>query len=189
MIVYSATAGGFFSTSIHGSSIPSDAVEISSEEYYALLDGQSAGSRIVPNDNGRPVLLEPSPVSAATRRATIKVIIDTAAGSARARYVSAGQLIEEEYRLALQQTQQWRAAGSPSDSVPQAIQDWADAANITAEEAVVSIEQTDAAWQQVLLNIRQARLAGKAAIDAAPDDADFIAIAQPYIDQLAAMQP
>jgi hypothetical protein len=123
------------------------------------------------------------------RRASAKRAVDQAAGNARARYVSPGQLVEEEYRLALQQTQAWRDAGSPADQVPAAIQDWADAAGITAEQAATSIEQTAAAWESVLLQIRQVRLAGKAAVDAAGDADDFAAIAQPFIDQLDAMQP
>lgn len=67
--------------------------------------------------------------------------------------------------------------------------DWATASGITAEEAAVSIEQTAAAWETVLLTIRKLRLDGKVAVDNAADDADFTAIAQPYIDQLNAMQP
>lgn len=122
-------------------------------------------------------------------RLRAKRLIDDAAGNARARYVSAGQLVEEEYRLALQQTQAWRDAGSPADQVPPAIQAWADAAGITAEQAATSIEQTTAAWESVLLQIRQIRLAGKAAVDAAGDADDFAAIAQPFIAQLDAMQP
>lgn len=126
---------------------------------------------------------------AADRRKYAKTAIDTAAGTARQRYVSAGQLVEEEYRLALQQTKDWRAAGNPAEQVPPAIQDWADATGMTAEQAASSIEQTAAAWETVLLQVRQIRLAGKAAIDAAADTDDFAAIAKQYIDQLEAMQP
>lgn len=188
-VFYSPTAGGFYTREIHGDSIPGDAVEITEAEHAALIEGQSQGKRIVVDESGRPVLVDPPPVPAAERRATAKRAVDQAAGNARARYVSAGQLVEEEYRLALQQTQAWRDAGSPADQVPAAIQDWADAAGITAEQAATSIEQTAAAWEAVLLQIRQVRLAGKAAVDAAGDAEDFAAIDQPFIDQLDAMQP
>jgi len=134
-------------------------------------------------------LFEEPPLPAAERRATAKTSIDTAAGAARARYVSAGQLVAEEYRLALEQTEQWRAAGNPADSVPAAISDWAITAGITDEEAAIDIERTAAAWEQVLLAIRQQRLAGKVAVDSAADDADFAVVAQPYIDQLNKMKP
>lgn len=210
---YSQATKGFYSPDIHGSYFIeqvqadehgatvdrrlspdpdgpiADAVEITEAEYRALIEGQGQGKQIKPDEDGRPALVDPPPVPAAERRATAKRAIDTAAGSARARYVSAGQLVEEEYRLALQQTQAWRDAGSPAGQVPAAIQDWADAAGITAEQAATSIEQTAAAWESVLLQIRQVRLAGKAAVDAAGDADDFAAIAQPFIDQLGAMQP
>jgi hypothetical protein len=186
---YSQATGGFYLLEMHSEEIPADAVEISAEEHSFLIEGQSKGKQIQPDENGYPILVDPPPIPVVERRATAKRAVDTAAGNARARYVSAGQLIEEEYRLALQQTLQWRTAGSPAESVPQAIQNWATAAGITAEEAATSIEQTAAAWETVLLTIRKLRLDGKVALDNAADDADFTAIAQPYIDQLNAMQP
>jgi len=186
---YSKSKNGFYDQSINGENMPDDVVIITDSEYRALMDGQNQGKQIQADENGRPILVDPPPVPAAERRASTKRAVDTAAGNARARYVSAGQLIEEEYRLALQQTQQWRAAGNPPNSVPQAIQDWATATGITAEEAAVSIEQTAAAWETVLLTIRKLRLDGKVAVDNAADDADLAAIAQPYIDQLNAMKP
>lgn len=121
-----------------------------------------------------------------------KQAIDTAAGNARQRYVSVGQMVEEEYRLALNQTKEWRAAGSPPDSVPDSISGWATAKGITDEAAATDIEQTAAYWDSVLLTIRQIRLSGKAAVDAAVDlgtHDDMMNVAQPYIDQLDAMQP
>lgn len=186
---YSKTTNGFYDAALHGRAMPADAVEISEATYNALLAGQATGQEIRADASGMPVLAEPRRASATERRASAVGAIDTAAGAARARFVSAGQFIEEEYRLALQHVQQWRVADNPADAVPQAVQDWADAAGMTAEAAALSIEQTDAAWQQTLLCIRQARLAGKAAINAAPDDADFAAVAQPWIEQLAALRP
>lgn len=90
-IYYSAGTGGFYDPMIHdalflceehvntdqetGETIdrwceytpdPSgpiaDAVEITSEEQAALLAGQSAGQRIVADENGRPVLADPPPI-------------------------------------------------------------------------------------------------------------------------------
>lgn len=189
MYYYSAKTGGFYDSTINGDDIPHDVIEISKHEHARLLSGQSAGKRIVVGDDGRPALADPIPLPASQRRAIAKRTIDTAAGNARARFVSAGQLVEEEYRLALQQTLEWRASGSPSDAVPPAIQDWADSSGMSAEDAAQNIEQTAANWEGVLLQIRKIRLAGKASVDEADDEADFAAIAQPYIDQLDAMQP
>lgn len=40
---------------------PSDAVEITSEQYAALLEGQSNGQHIVGDENGFPILITPEP--------------------------------------------------------------------------------------------------------------------------------
>lgn len=51
---------GFFNNEF-GVRIPDDAVEISDDEYLALLNGQSTGKKIVPDINGKPMLAEPQP--------------------------------------------------------------------------------------------------------------------------------
>lgn len=195
MVYFSGTTLGFYLSELKErydktGNWPRDAVALTAIERDTYWrKNPPAGYVLGADEGGRPAWLQKPKPSAPDQRAVAKAQIDTAAGSARARYVSAGQLIEEEYRLALQQAQQWRLAGNPADDVPQAVQDWADAADMTVEEAAMHIEQTDAAWQQILLSIRQVRLTGKAAINAAQDDADFKAVARPYIDQLNAMQP
>jgi hypothetical protein len=143
-------------------------------------------------ENGVHVGWEVDTFAYANHVKSIKQLIDQAAGNARQRYVSVGQMVEEEYRLALHQTKEWRAAGSPSANVPAAISDWAIASGMTDEQAATDIEQTAAYWDQVLLNIRQIRLSGKTAVDNATDlgtHDDMQNVAQPYIDQLNLMQP
>ena len=56
---YSPSTKGFYDTTIHGANIPSDAVEITAEQHAALLEGQSNGQQIVPDANGRPILVDP----------------------------------------------------------------------------------------------------------------------------------
>lgn len=58
---YSKSTGGFYAREIHGDNIPADAVEITVEEYQALLEGQSQGKRIVADESGRPILQDPPP--------------------------------------------------------------------------------------------------------------------------------
>lgn len=58
---YSANTGGFYDAAIHGDAIPSDAVEITTEEHQALIEGQSKGRQIVADANGRPTLQDPPP--------------------------------------------------------------------------------------------------------------------------------
>lgn len=55
---YSAETGGFYVSSIHGDNMPLDVIEISAEDHFLLLEGQSAGSLIIAGNNGYPVLIE-----------------------------------------------------------------------------------------------------------------------------------
>ena len=61
---YSKQTGGFYDEAIHGDNIPSDAVEITTEEHAALLEGQSQGKIIAADKNGKPVLKDPPPPTA-----------------------------------------------------------------------------------------------------------------------------
>lgn len=56
---YSKQTGGFYDSNIHGDNIPADAVEITSEQHAALLQGQSEGKVIAADASGRPVLADP----------------------------------------------------------------------------------------------------------------------------------
>lgn len=55
---YSKQTGGFYSREIHGDNIPSDAVEVSAEDYLFLIEGQSSGKIILPDENGFPQLVD-----------------------------------------------------------------------------------------------------------------------------------
>ncbi|WBF68245.1 hypothetical protein LN040_03840 [Desulfovibrio subterraneus] len=72
---YSPSRKGFYDTEIHGSNIPADSVEITDDEHRALLAAQAQGKIIQPDENGRPVAMEPPAPPAPTydeqRRAAI----------------------------------------------------------------------------------------------------------------------
>lgn len=55
---YSATTHGFYCPEIHGADIPDDAVELTQEQYEALLEGQSQGKQIVADAHGSPTLVD-----------------------------------------------------------------------------------------------------------------------------------
>lgn len=191
-MLYSQTTSGFYSRGLHGDSIPADAKLISDSEYKTLINGQSQGKVIAADENGMPILIDPAIPTPLKRRNNAKTAIDIAAGQARQRFVSSGQLIDMEYKLAQEQTKAWRDAGSPAGDVPLAVSDWAAAAGMTDEQAAQDIEATAQAWEMVLLTVRQIRLAGKAAVDAATDQGtadDMANVAQAYIDQLDALTP
>lgn len=100
--------------------------------------------------------------------------IDQAAGNARVAFISKGLLIEEEYRLAKTQAEQWIADGKPS-KVPDAVQSWAEAADVSPEEAANDIAATAQNWELALASVRQARLTGKAALSLAGSRSEMIA--------------
>lgn len=194
MKFYSASKNAFFAGELQrdyesAGNWPGDAVQVSPDVHAEFTGNPPAGKRMVPDNNGLPSWTDVPEQPASVRKKRSKSAIDASAGRARARFVSTGQLIEEEYREAEKAVQQWRSAGSPPDQVPEEISAWIDAANMTAEEAATDIEQTALAWKQVLTQIRTIRLTGKAAVDNAADDSDFMAVAQPYIDQLDVLEP
>ena len=70
---YSAQTNGFYTREIHGANIPKDAVEISDDNYKALLEGQANGKEIVPNENGYPILVDrPDPKTLIPNSVTIR---------------------------------------------------------------------------------------------------------------------
>lgn len=63
-IYFSPSTAGFYESSLHGDSIPQDAVEISPAYHIELLIGQSEGKRITADQSGRPILQDPPPPTA-----------------------------------------------------------------------------------------------------------------------------
>jgi hypothetical protein len=59
MIYYSKTTKGFYCDEIHGTNIPSDCVQITKEQHTNLLNEQSQGKQIVPDENGYPITIVP----------------------------------------------------------------------------------------------------------------------------------
>lgn len=69
---YSATTNGFYSSEIHGQNIPEGAVEITAEEYTALIDGQASGKRITHDENGQPILATPDSIIVIPTKITMR---------------------------------------------------------------------------------------------------------------------
>lgn len=64
-IFFLAQPIGFYCDEIHGASIPEGAVEITALKHAELLAGQNAGKLIAADEDGFPVLIEPSPLEPA----------------------------------------------------------------------------------------------------------------------------
>lgn len=62
---YAQSTGGFYTAEISGDNIPADAVEITTAEHAALLNGQAQGKRIVADVDGLPILVDPPAPTAA----------------------------------------------------------------------------------------------------------------------------
>ncbi len=58
MRLYSASTQGFYDSAIHGTSVPGDAVQISQQQYEALLLAQSQGKEIKTGVDGQPYAAE-----------------------------------------------------------------------------------------------------------------------------------
>lgn len=63
MYYYSSTTKGFYSSEIHGDSIPLDCVEVTQEYYSELLTLQGSGKEIKPDKDGYPVAVNPEPLA------------------------------------------------------------------------------------------------------------------------------
>ena len=63
-IFYSPSTRGFYPLEVFElDKMPDDVVEITQEEYKNLLEGQSLGKEIKPDDTGRPYLADPPPLT------------------------------------------------------------------------------------------------------------------------------
>lgn len=62
-IFFNSKTNGFYHSLVHGDKIPVGSVEITSEQYQLLLEGQAAGKPIKGDDKGNPFNADPQPVS------------------------------------------------------------------------------------------------------------------------------
>lgn len=146
---------GFYSAEIHGANMPADVVELTADEYAALMAGQASGQTIEWGDDGRPFLADPPPPSLAALCGSI----DAAADAARAA-VAGDPLRAVEYEKAATEAQDFKDAGYPSDAAPRTVAAWAISGR-TARQAADNILAEAAAYIEALYQIREARLGAK----------------------------
>ncbi|REC94886.1 hypothetical protein [Kushneria indalinina] len=179
-VYYSPSKNGFYHAGVNKA--PGDAIKITDAEYEALRQGLSAGKNIAVDDNGRLLLC-----SAPSRQRRDDAIdwIDATADRIRASDRSVGQYLDAEYQLVAQALIEYR--NSTEGEVPDAIRSYAVAEGLTIGAAAHQIAEAAARVQELLQDVRRIRLAGKAAIRGAGDEADMMEIARPYIDRLEAL--
>lgn len=191
---YSATTNVFYPDEFRPSyeatgAWPTDAVEVTDDEWHIYGQGNPpAGYRRGADANGRPTWAEIPPEPANVRRARAKADIDTAAGQARGRFVSPGDLVDQEYLSAESAAQAFKDAGYPSTNVPVEVQAWADASGLSVTASADDILATAANWRATLAHIRSLRLKGKSDVDAALD-ADIETVAAAVVADLDAVTP
>lgn len=115
--------------------------------------------------------------------------IDTAAGNARAAFVSPGSYIDQEYLLAKQEAQAWLDNGKDANAIPSSVSDHMAMFEVEAEAAATEIVATAEAWETALREIRQLRLGGKAAVRQAETIEAAEAAAKGAIEQLNRYRP
>ncbi len=116
-------------------------------------------------------------------------LIDTAAGNARAAFVSPGSYIDQEYLLAKQEAQAWLDNGKDSNAIPSSVSDHMAMFEVGAEAAATEIVATAEAWETALREIRQLRLGGKAAVRQAETVEAAEAAAKEAIERLNRYRP
>ncbi|CAD5270073.1 conserved hypothetical protein [Halomonas sp. 59] len=115
--------------------------------------------------------------------------IDTAAGNARAAFVSPGSYIDQEYLLAKQEAGEWLANGKDETAIPSSVSDHMAMFGVSAEAAAQEIVATAEAWETALRDIRNLRLGGKAAVQRADTIEAAEEAAQQTIEQLNRYRP
>ena len=124
------------------------------------------------------------------RRALSKTSIDIAAGAARGRFITTVPGQEATYQLKADEANAFIAANRPTDTTDYPmLSAEAEGRGVTVSALADEIVVIRALWLKAAAQIEKARVTGKGAIDAAQDDSDFEAVAQPYIGTLNAMAP
>lgn len=124
-IYYSATERGFLSDAMH-TVIPADAVIISLEEHESLMGGQRHGKRIIANEKGYPVLVDPPAPTLEEAKTAKRAEIETARKAAEHEGVTIENI---------------RYAGDPSNR--QALSEALDLAAITDQTHFSSWKDSD----------------------------------------------
>ncbi|TBW58568.1 hypothetical protein EZI54_04065 [Marinobacter halodurans] len=184
MKFYSAEKDAFFAGELRAryesaGSWPADAQEVSEAVFEEYSGRPPLGKARAVGPDGLPMWVEVP----ARGVGDLLSDIDQAAGNARERFVSPGYLVDQEYKRAEEAARSFADAGYPASDVPSAVSSWASAKSWTAQQAADDIIATADYWYGAIDQIREIRLAGKAAVQAATAD-QREAVAQQYIDQL-----
>jgi hypothetical protein len=175
---YSPITKSFYHPAVHGSNIPTDAVEITDEEHRALLAAQARGKTIRPDANGYPVAVTP-PAPPAPTRAELY-----AAKQAEIRDRAEAMLtaLAEEYAPLERQTWDQQAAEAEAlqadaDAPAPLVLAIAAARGMTVADLAARILANREAWVKISGHVVGQRLAYQDALEATAaiaDDAEAV---------------
>lgn len=121
----------------------------------------------------------------AAKKTEARDCIDSAAGRARARYVTVAPGQEATYQAKQAEADAYVAAGGPSDTSGYPILTAeAQARGITVAELADLVRGLRDQWLQAAASIEAIRIGGKGAVDAAPDQAAIEAAVSQALGQL-----
>lgn len=155
---------------------PADAVEITLDLYRAVVSNRPVNKIMVPGPDGLPMLADPPAPTLAEAQSAALAAIDSAAGAARARYITTVNGQDATYLLKAADADRYKAAGYPAAQI--ASYPWvlakakAASASSTAADyqaAADLIISTRDAWVVKGAAIEEARERGKAVVAAAVD--------------------
>jgi hypothetical protein len=107
------------------------------------------------------------------------------AGTARARNIAPGYLIEQEYQRLIVLVDKWITQGSDVNQVPAMLQSYATHSHQTLSDAANTIVQASLDYDDLLARIYDKRHEAMAVINTATDN--FYDVAKPFINQLEGM--
>lgn len=119
-------------------------------------------------------------------RGNAAAMIDAAAGSARARYITVAPGQEATYLLKAQAAQAFAAAGF-TGPVPPFVAAEADAAGVSPADAAAAILAQENTWLAIAVEIERHRRGGKVAVASAANEAAVTAAAGAAVAALAAI--
>lgn len=142
---YSKTTGGFYAADMRGDyeaagSWPADSIEITAEQYAALLDSQASGATIRPDGNGLPIAVFPAPATLVETKVRLSAAVDSEISDIYSQFTR----FTSEYQEREAAARVFKAAGYVGDAGPW-VMSFATPAGKTATQAVdLIIAQADA---------------------------------------------
>lgn len=162
-----------YTSAVHGTAIPSDAVVVDEATWRASLEMSA------PRFNADGTLSEiVAPVNPAVVRDAALADIDQASGTVRARYITAAPGQELTYQRKSVEAAAWLAATDPDPADYPMLAEEASACAMSLAEVVAEAMEAEEAWLDVGKRIEGQRMAGKRAVRAAGTDLTAIIAAR-----------